>query len=278
MANTLQYPSSLGNDMRQNGQHCVLFESYETKSALATTGSPISAIALFIPPGSLTTSNSQNFEGLSGAQTTARTGQAIGNASLNSVLNADYGQVAASATELTTKLLAKPQAVRDVLAATKGLAVNNHSALVYRGPGGFRSHTFNFTFTPKNENESNEIQRIVQDFTDGSNPSLVNIAGSSKITAPFFKAPRQYKIKFLKGGSGGSQNNFLFEINTSVITSMTLNFDPNSVISFHPNGAPVTIQMGLSFQEIEYKTVGVTNRTYQNSLQYSPNTPEASMA
>lgn len=257
MAN-IQYPPSLGNDMRQNGQHCVLFDSYETKTALATIGSPISSIALFIPPNSLQTTHSQNFEGLSGAQTIARSASAVMNLTARTATMSDVIQTGQSALEMGTKLLAKTQPVQDILAASAGLALNNHTALVYRGPGEFRTHSFNFSFAAKNEDESNTIREIIDDFETGSNPSLVNLYGStSKITAPFFKSPRQYKIKFLmnnSSGSDGSSNPYLFEIKTSVITQMVLNFDPNSVVSLHSNGAPVNVQLQLTFKEIEYRT------------------------
>ena len=57
------------------------------------------------------------------------------------------------------------------------------------------------------------------------------------------------------GGGGGlgqsNQNSKLFTIGKSVITNMTVNYDPQSVVSFHPDGSPVAIDMTLTFQEIE---------------------------
>ena len=50
-----------------------------------------------------------------------------------------------------------------VLSATAGVAVNNHMALVYRGPNSFRTHTFNFSFFPKNQEESDTVQIIIRD-------------------------------------------------------------------------------------------------------------------
>ena len=39
-----------------------------------------------------------------------------------------------------------------------------------------------------------------------------------------------------------------------VITNMTVNHDPNGVVSFHSNGAPVQTNMSLTFQETEFVT------------------------
>ena len=39
-----------------------------------------------------------------------------------------------------------------------------------------------------------------------------------------------------------------------VITNMTVNHDPNGVVSFHTNGAPVQTNLSISFQETEFVT------------------------
>ena len=54
--------------------------------------------------------------------------------------------------------------------------------------------------------------------------------------------------------SGGTENNYLYQIGTSVITTMTVNHDPQSVVGFHKDGSPVQTRLGLTFQEIEYIT------------------------
>ena len=49
-------------------------------------------------------------------------------------------------------------------------------------------------------------------------------------------------------------NPYLFQIGTSVITTMTINHDPQSVVGFHKDGSPVQTRLALTFQEIEYIT------------------------
>ena len=59
---------------------------------------------------------------------------------------------AAGITTVAQKAIARNPLVSTALGSFgAGLAVNNHMALVYRGPNSFRSHTFNFSFFPKNE-------------------------------------------------------------------------------------------------------------------------------
>ena len=56
----ISYPESLGKDVAQ-GQHYMLIDSYETKSAVDKegTGTRKSSIALYIPPGALRTTIGQ---------------------------------------------------------------------------------------------------------------------------------------------------------------------------------------------------------------------------
>ena len=58
------------------------------------------------------------------------------------------------------------------------------------------------------------------------------------------------------GYVGAGRNNYLYELKRSVITYMTINHDPDSVVSFHEDGSPVHSSMTLQFQEIEYITSG----------------------
>ena len=79
--------------------------------------------------------------------------------------------------------------------------------------------------------------------------------------APYFSAPRQWEIKFCRGASGISQdtgqhsageNPYLFKIGRSVITTMTINHDPDTLVGFHDDGAPVHSTLAITFQELEY--------------------------
>ena len=169
--------------------------------------------------------------------------------------------------DVATGMLSKPEAVQNFMSSAFGLAKNNHIALAYKGPAGFRQHAFTFQFFPKSKTEADEVNEIIEDFHNGSTPRTIGQTGENvtRITAPYFSSPRQYEIKFMKGGKreggtdgyvGAGRNNYLYELKRSVITSMTINHDPDSVVSFHEDGSPVHSSMTLQFQEIEYVTSG----------------------
>ena len=253
----LSYPATLGKEVAQ-GQHYMLIDSYKALNAadFEATGTRLSSIALYIPPGALTTTISQSYEGLKGGRTLIGGAQVTGAG--GGTQNVELGSFVKQGLQ---GLLSKPQAAADFMSATQGLARNNHMALIYRGPGEFRQHTFNFSFWPKSEAESKAVRDIITDFKKGSTPQLAGLTESAtditKLRAPYFAAPRHWEIKFCKGlGSSASapgENKYLFQIGRSVITTMTINHDPDSVVGFHKiTGAPVHSTLAITFQEIEY--------------------------
>jgi len=200
----------------------------------------------------LTTSYTGNYEGKEGAAALARgIGSATGNSGLldkiKGVLNAAGQSVTASAALKTDQATG--------FFSAQGKTPNNHMALVYRGPNSFRQHTFAFKFFPKNESESKTVRTIIEEFRFGTLPRM-SVSGGT-ISDSFFKSPRHHTINFYKGGTGVSgrpgqtQNSKLFTIGKSVITNMVVNYDPQTTVSFHPDGSPVAIDMTLTFQEIE---------------------------
>ena len=252
----LSYPASLGKDVAQ-GQHYMLIDSYESSSAVDREGqgTRISSIALYIPPGALTTTIGQNYEALKGGARLAAMGASEGAGASDVLIDA------------MTSVVTKPRIIDDFRAAGHGLARNAHMALVYRGPSAFRSHAFQFEFWPKSEDETKIVQTILNDFQQGSTPRMgASIGDVNKLTAPYFHAPRQWEIKFCKGktieadrqaqaatGAGGT-NPYLFQIQRSVIESITVNHDPDGVVGFHADGAPVHTRLGITFKEIQYVT------------------------
>ena len=248
----LEYPVGLGG-LVKSGEHYMLIDSYESANALEKVkGKPKSSIALYIPPNALKTTISANFEGLSGGVLVAKLGSQMG---LGGAEGGTDQSFLGTVGDLITKTFAKADVAKNFMAAGSGLAVNNHMALVYRGPSEFRTHDFVFQFFPKDGAEATTIKKIINDLKNGMTPRLAGAGGGDKqrLTAPFFKSPRQYKIFFKKGGTS---NEYLFKIGTSVLTSMTVNHDPQGIVGFHPDGAPVQTTLSLNFKEIEYLISG----------------------
>ena len=264
---TLDYPASLG-DQATAGQHYVLIDSYKSLNAITKNDKRISSIALYIPPNSLKFTHNATYNNdaggalkaasFSGALQAAQNGGGDSGAGgdLLSSITATFGSIVEGGKAAAQGLGARLSDKAGFAAAT-GIATNNHLSLTYQGPSEFRSHDFVFDFWPKSSSEAITVQTIMRDFEQGMLPRVSDAKVNSRtLSAAFFHAPRHYKITFCKGGLSreGNRNTNLFKIKTSVITSMTVNHDPESIVSLHKDGYPVHSRLSLSFKEIELST------------------------
>ena len=264
----LVFPPTLKDRITQ-GQHYLMFQSYESKNAIES-GATISNICLYVPPNSLTTSYGANYEGMNSGALFAAAGGTIqdaferGSASAIGEALSKVG-IQGGAVGAGVRALSKfvPGAT-NVIAAGMGVAVNNHMALVYQGPREFRSHTFNFAFFPKNDTEAKTIREICEDFKNSMLPRMVGAGASNgRLNSPFFKSPRQWSIKLM---TDGGENQFIkmfpkvkdgqgnLRPMRHVCTQMQVNHDPQSVVSFHSDGSPVQTNLRITLQELEFVT------------------------
>ena len=254
--NTFNFPPGIGQDAA-NGQHYLMIDSYKSLNAINTGDKKESSIALYIPPNAIKTGFTADYTASEGAALKAAAVTGIRNRMDSNIdtLKASLGAIISGGGSFAAGLGGKI-ADKSGMATAFGVAVNNHMALVYKGPSDFRTHDFVFNFWPKDKSESDIVRDILNDLQQGMLPRMQGgKINSRRLSAPFFHAPRHYKLKFCKGGrSSGNVNPYLFEIKTSVITSMQVNHDPEGIVSFHPDGSPVHSQLTISFKEIEFVT------------------------
>jgi hypothetical protein len=112
-----------------------------------------------------------------------------------------------------------------------------------------RTFTYNFQFSPRNEKESLEVQKIIQLFRFHMAPELR--PGVNR----FLGLPSQFDIHymFLSGAGVSSENNFYNRIATCVLQDCKINYTPTGVKSFE-DGGPVQTTMTLQFKETQLLT------------------------
>ena len=283
-ANTFDYPVGIGmgSGIGITGQPYMLLTSYESKNAIESQGKIISSIALYIPPNGLRTAFDANWDGLEGAAMRATMGGALSRLNFGAfdlsktAADRDWNQgniaesLFAGFQSAGTAALGKMSSAIDKgtgMLAAQGIAVNNHMALVYKGPGQFRTHDFAFNFFPKASQDAEAIKNILKDLRDGMLPRTYGkgIKKGRSLSAPFFLAPRHWTIDFFKGD--GTPNTYLHSIKKSVIKNMQINHDPNSTISFHEDGSPVQTSLTLTFQEIELQVSGDSSKERTEELE-----------
>ena len=285
MAN-LNYPVGIGTaGTGITGQPYMLLTSYESKNSIESEGIILSSIALYIPPNALTTAFAASYGGLEGGAMRATMGGAMSRLNLGVLKGGDWEQgnvmdslfagISSGATAAMGKVAGAVDKGTGMLAA-QGIAVNNHMALTYKGPGEFRTHSFAFNFFPKAKPDAIVIKNILKDLENGMLPRMSGtpLKKNRAVSAPFFMAPRHWTIDFFKGD--GTPNEYLHTIKKSVIKSMSVNHDPNSTISFHKDGSPVQTTLTLMFQEIELPYSDDTlsaKRAQEYNTQLSAQTP-----
>ena len=112
-----------------------------------------------------------------------------------------------------------------------------------------RTFTYNFQFSPRNERESLEVQKIIQLFRFHMAPEL-----RPKVNR-YLGLPSQFDIHymFLSGAGVSSENNFYNRIARCVLQDCKINYTPTGVKSFE-DGGPVQTTMQLTFKETELLT------------------------
>ena len=120
-----------------------------------------------------------------------------------------------------------------------------------------RTFSYQFTFAPKNKQETEDVQKIIALFRFHMSPEL---KGSQN---RFLTLPSEFDIHYMYQDQAGqaSENDFYNKIATCVCTGCDVNYTPDGVKSFE-GGAPTKITMTLAFQETELLTKERINLGY----------------
>ena len=292
------YPLSMNSSQSNgNGDHRVTFVALQPRFN-TTAPSEGAMVALYLPPDALKTSYTQSFGDveMGGLGLLARdsnisadmfdAGPAKALAQLSSV-EAGIGAAIAKSTvnELSTGATAKLGTAVQALESKVGRIRNHHKAIIYQGPGGFRTFSFSFVMMPKSKKEAEEINKIVHFFkyhmhpgvptggrfnpTSGANSPRTasggNINSSSSLTLSY---PEEFKIRITPRGTSGDQdvgtssNNGvpssvkpLFKIDKCFLESLNVDYTTSGQPVFFDDGnEPVTTTLQLSFKETQLMT------------------------
>ncbi len=162
------------------------------------------------------------------------------------------------------------------VAAATGASRNPHKAVLFEGTE-FRSHSFQFRFSPVVAAESDAIKRIIHVFKYHMHPGY---AGETFLGVDFsagnhfFKNPEFFEIELSNRGK--------YTINdyrTCVLKNMTVNYQPSNYPAYARSGqsipAPMEVVMNLDFQEIDIITKAVIGSPYADVPSNKPIQPKA---
>ena len=237
-------------------------------SLLPTTTRITDSIALYLPPNVQETTSA----GYSDAQT-GMVGFAIasGLSTMANFSNKDYEGAAKALLDGFGGILAEgaKKAVAgfaETLTETEGAAgllnkgfgqADNPYMEVLFDKMSMRSFTYAFTFAPKNEDERNDIQKIIRLFRFHMAPELQG--GQAR----FLTLPSEFDIHYMYQSQDGSasENDYYNKIATCVLTDCAIDYAPNGVKSFD-DGSPTQIKMSLTFKETQLLTKSLIDQGY----------------
>jgi len=104
----------------------------------------------------------------------------------------------------------------EALDAKRGAVMNPHKALVYQGPGGFRTFTFTYKFSPASLKEAKSVANIVYFFKYHMHPSMdqnaSNAAGGTKYSTSHGSRQHGRQAAMFKSINLKYPDEFLLEI------------------------------------------------------------------
>ena len=120
-----------------------------------------------------------------------------------------------------------------------------------------RNFTYTFTLAPKNTDERDDIQRIIQLFRFHMSPEVISENNR------FLRLPSEFDIHYMYQHKSGqaSENDYYNKIATCVMTGCDVNYTPDGVNSFD-DGSPTKMTMTLAFTELEMLTKEKVNEGF----------------
>ena len=129
------------------------------------------------------------------------------------------------------------EAARDIYQKGQKIANNTFIESVFSGIN-LRTFSFEFSFSPRSEDELNYALAIVETFRYYVRPEK---------SGAYFKYPASFKATFLR--SDGAINEALPKIGKLWCTTFEADYTPESIWTTFSNGAPVNFKLRLGFTE-----------------------------
>jgi hypothetical protein len=152
--------------------------------------------------------------------------------------------------------LAGTEGTKELINKAFGQADNPYMEVLFDKMA-LRQFTYNFTFAPRNEDERDDVQRIIQLFRFHMAPELKGVNNR------FLTLPSTFDIHYMYQMTRdvANENPFYHKIATCVLESCNVDYTPGGVKSFR-DGSPTQITMALGFKETELLTKERINQGY----------------
>ena len=132
-----------------------------------------------------------------------------------------------------------------LLARGNGEILNPNMELLFSDVT-IRNFRFSFKLTPRNKREAEQVKLIIRAFKRNMAPQAQGgVANGSQF---FLRTPNIFKLRYR---SGNKDHPFLHKFKQCFLTDMQTTYTADGVYSTYEDGTPVSMQMDLSFKELQ---------------------------
>ena len=164
-----------------------------------------------------------------------------GNAALSTAADLITKKLAAEAVNIFGANVTPNQ----LLARGNGEILNPNMELLFSDVT-IRNFRFSFKLTPRNKKEAEQVKLIIRAFKRNMAPQAQGgVANGSNF---FLRTPNIFKLRYR---SGNKDHPFLHKFKQCFLTDMQTTYTADGVYSTYEDGTPVSMQMDLSFKELQ---------------------------
>tara|TARA_B100000287_G_scaffold353268_1_gene342993 strand:+ start:916 stop:2079 length:1164 start_codon:yes stop_codon:yes gene_type:complete len=135
--------------------------------------------------------------------------------------------------------------VEQLMARENGEVFNPNMELLFNGPT-LRGFKFSWKMMPRNKKEAEQCKLIIRAFKENMAPKTKASAGQGGNW--FLKTPNVFELRYM---TGNSEHPFLHKFKQCFLTDIAVNYTGEASHMTYPDGTPVSMQMDLSFKELE---------------------------
>lgn len=158
---------------------------------------------------------------------------------------------------------------KDAGAIASGKVVNPRLEKLFKQKD-FRNFNFAWEFYPKNKKEVNQIREIIETFRYHAHPATddqAQLSENERRVQIILRVPAEFEIRFLSTNpypqsSGFLENEYLPKIGRCALTSISIDYTPNSIYSSFVDNSPTAITMSLQFTEMGILTRESVDKGY----------------
>ena len=134
-----------------------------------------------------------------------------------------------------------------ILARGYGIVPNSNLELLFQGPT-LRNFGFTWRMSPRSAPEAIKVKRIIRMFKQGSAPRKLNSESGAGAASAFLGTPNVFKLSYK---TGNKEISGLNKFKVCALVNMNVIYAPDGQWAAYDEGQPVSVQMALTFNEIE---------------------------